>query len=84
MHDKKYYHDYTLIFLHGLGDSAHGFLDYFAEENITLDTFRIVLPTAPRKPVTCNNGYVMNSWFDIYNIDGKEPDSLEEIRQEYS
>ena len=27
---------------------------------------RVVLPTAPEQPVTLNDGYEMNSWFDIY------------------
>lgn len=26
----------------------------------------------------------MNSWFDIYNLDGKTPESLSDIRKEYS
>jgi len=70
--------------LHGLGDSANGFYDVFAEEGVVPPTCRVVLPTAPKKPVSCNNGYVMNSWFDIYNLDGKTPSSVEEIRKEYS
>ena len=76
-------HLYTLIFLHGLGDSAEGFVDVFAENDVVPATCKVVLPTAPRKPVSCNNGYVMNSWFDIYNLSGT-PESLEEIRKEYS
>ena len=32
---------------------------------------KVVLPTAPKKPVTLNNGYLMNSWFDIYASDEK-------------
>jgi phospholipase/carboxylesterase len=57
-------HHRTLIWLHGLGDSAEGFLpvfkDYFSIENC-----RIVLLTAPVRPVTINGGMQMNSWFDI-------------------
>ena len=61
-------HLYTLIFLHGLGDSAHGFTDVFMDMEIVPDCFKVILPTAPRKPVSCNKGYVMNSWFDIYSL----------------
>jgi predicted esterase len=77
-------HEFTLIFLHGLGDSATGFYDVFAEEGVVPPTCRVVLPTAPKKPVSCNNGYVMNSWFDIYSLNGKTPSNAEEIRKEYS
>ena len=58
-------HQYTLIFLHGLGDTSQGFLDVFCLEYVAAPTCRIVLPTAPRKPVSLNDGYVMNSWFDM-------------------
>ena len=77
-------HENTLIFLHGLGDSAMGFLDVFADQQLVPPTCRVVLPTAPRKPVSCNNGYVMNSWFDIFNLNGKTPDTMEEIWKEYN
>ena len=58
-----------MIFLHGLGDSAEGFYDSFAEEEWTPNNCRVVLPTAPTQAVTLNGGIEMNSWFDIYNVD---------------
>ena len=80
-------HQTTLIFLHGLGDSAEGFSDLFMNWNqhhLTPATTRVVLPTAPRSPVSCNNGYVMNSWFDIFSLSGTVPETLADIRKEYS
>ena len=81
------FHETTLIFLHGLGDSCEGFYDYFAEWSkykLTPPSCRIVLPTAPRKPVSCNRGYVMNSWFDIYPEGPKPAETLAEIRAEHN
>ena len=63
-------HTHTLIFLHGLGDSAQGFEDVFdwREEGcpMSFQGLKVVLPTAPKRPVTLNMGYQMNSWFDIF------------------
>ena len=80
-------HETTLIFLHGLGDSSEGFYDLFAgwsQHKLTPPTCKIILPTAPKKPVSCNNGFVMTSWFDIFKLSSNVPDTLAEIRKEYS
>ena len=62
-------HTHTLIFMYGLGDSAHGFEDVFAEGGpLNFPNLRVVLPTAPERPVTCNGGMKMNSWFDIHKL----------------
>ena len=56
--------------MHGLGDSAQGFLPVFADPRanpVTLDT-KVVLLTAPSKPVTINGGMIMPSWYDILSI----------------
>lgn len=56
----------TLIFLHGLGDSAQDRFQTFLEEQLfPLDT-RIILLTAPMAPVSIHYGKVMTSWFDIH------------------
>jgi predicted esterase len=57
----------SLIFLHGLGDSASGWHDFFDAGNVVPDSARVILLTAPETPVTVNNGAVMNSWYDIYS-----------------
>ena len=60
-------HKYTLIFLHGLGDSAKGLQKYFGIKGspLKISNMRIVLPTAPRRDMTLNK-MRMNSWYDIY------------------
>lgn len=60
-------HINTLIWLHGLGDSAEGFLDVFNEEAVnpvTNDT-KVVLLTAESRSVTINAGMIMPSWYDM-------------------
>ncbi|KAJ8600945.1 hypothetical protein CTAYLR_005081 [Chrysophaeum taylorii] len=61
----------TVIWCHGLGDSAYGWASAFVESGcITLPgPSRVVLPTAPSSPVTINGGMVMPSWYDIRGLD---------------
>lgn len=62
----KAQHTHTLIFLHGLGDSAEGYLDFFTEKSSpTPASMKVVLLTAPTRPVTINMGMKMPSWFDF-------------------
>jgi phospholipase/carboxylesterase len=60
----------TVIVLHGLGDSGHGFAPVAEELDLsTLGPVRFVLPHAPEQPVTVNGGYVMRAWYDILGTD---------------
>ncbi|MBC7994202.1 MAG: dienelactone hydrolase family protein [Rhizobacter sp.] len=60
----------TVIVLHGLGDSGHGFAPIAEELDLsTLGAVRFVLPHAPERPVTINGGYVMRAWYDILGSD---------------
>ena len=64
--DKPYF---SLIWLHGLGDTSAGFLDYFSESNSPVfKGARIQLLHAPIKPVTINGGMSMPSWYDIRTL----------------
>ncbi|WFD29653.1 lysophospholipase [Malassezia sp. CBS 17886] len=60
----------TVFMLHGLGDTAYGWVDvaHILGRNQALQHIRFVLPTAPMQPVTINMGMKMNSWFDIYSL----------------
>uniref|UniRef100_A0A1A9WFU5 palmitoyl-protein hydrolase n=1 Tax=Glossina brevipalpis TaxID=37001 RepID=A0A1A9WFU5_9MUSC len=60
-------HTSTFIFLHGLGDSGHGWSS--ALERIQPPSMKIVCPNAPSQPVTINNGFLMPSWFDLKSLD---------------
>jgi len=60
----------TVIVLHGLGDSGHGFAPIAEELDLSaLGAVRFVLPHAPERPVTVNGGYVMRAWYDILGTD---------------
>ena len=60
----------TVIVLHGLGDSGHGFAPIAEELDLSaLGAVRFVLPHAPERPVTINGGYVMRAWYDILGTD---------------
>ena len=71
-------HHSTVIFLHGLGDSSNGFRGMFA--SFSLPYTRIVLPNAPTQPVTVNGGMRMQSWYDIYSLDRRNPINTREDR----
>lgn len=76
-------HTATVIFVHGLGDTGHGWAP--AVENwrmrSKLDEVKFILPHAPQIPITANMGYRMPGWYDIVSIDGS-PDSLRRSEDE--
>lgn len=56
----------AVIWIHGLGDSGHGFSPIVPQ--LDLDgcvDLRFIFPHAPSIPVTLNGGYVMPAWYDI-------------------
>ena len=62
-------HDASIIWMHGLGASAHDFADM--PRIISRPGTRWVFPNAPVRPVTLNNGWKMPSWFDIRYLAGE-------------
>ncbi|KAG7662554.1 uncharacterized protein J8A68_003928 [[Candida] subhashii] len=63
----------AVIFLHGLGDTGDGwswFPQLIAQTKIlnSHESINYVFPNAPQQPVTANQGYVMPSWFDIFEF----------------
>ncbi|XP_004275061.1 acyl-protein thioesterase 1 [Orcinus orca] len=63
----------VVIFLHGLGDTGHGWAEAFA--GIRSAHIKYICPHAPVMPVTLNMNMAMPSWFDII---GLSPDSQED------
>ncbi|XP_002732463.1 acyl-protein thioesterase 1-like [Saccoglossus kowalevskii] len=59
-------HSATVIFLHGLGDTGHGWAAAFA--SIKSPHIKYVCPTADAIPVSLNAGFRMPSWFDIESL----------------
>lgn len=65
-------HEATLVFLHGLGDTANGWAPVMRMLSHTLPTVKFILPTAASRPVTINYGGVMPAWYDILSLDGAD------------
>lgn len=64
----------TLIFLHGLGDTASGWASSFPLPGI--EHVRVVLPTAGTAPVSLNGGIAMPSWFDLHGLSPAAADDV--------
>jgi len=62
----------SLIFLHGLGDTGHGWAEQF--KDFSMKDVRCVCPNAGMNPVTLNMGMMMPSWFDIKSLDPSGPE----------
>lgn len=64
----------SLIFLHGLGNSAHGIKHFFHNNPSSpiCNNTRVILLTAPEVPVTITGGHRQNAWFDIISLGWKE------------
>lgn len=59
-----------IVWLHGLGDSGHGFAPIVPELQLPDSlALRFVFPHAPVRPVTINGGMQMNAWYDIKTMD---------------
>ncbi|XP_023226757.1 acyl-protein thioesterase 1-like [Centruroides sculpturatus] len=68
----------TIIFLHGLGDTGHGWSSIFSP--FRASHIKYVFPTAPTIPVTINAGFSMPAWFDLKSISLQGPEDEEGIR----
>jgi len=56
----------TIIWLHGLGADGHDFEPVV--QMLNLPHIKFILPHAPYRPVTLNNGYEMRAWYDIFGL----------------
>jgi len=57
--------DACVIWLHGLGADRYDFLPVAEALQEHLLSTRFVMPQAPTRAVTINDGYAMPSWYDI-------------------
>jgi len=61
----------SVIVLHGLGASGDDFVPVCEQLDLgAVGPVRHVLPHAPMRPVTINNGFVMPAWYDIPSLGG--------------
>ncbi|OLY82277.1 Acyl-protein thioesterase 1 [Smittium mucronatum] len=61
-------HTASVIFLHGLGDSGHGWASVAEQLGPLLPHIRFIFPHAPEIPVTLNFGMAMPAWYDIFSL----------------
>jgi len=70
----------AIIWLHGLGADGHDFEPLIPQLGIVEALgVRVLLPHAPRLPVTINGGMVMPAWYDIRGPDfghGEDADGI--------
>ncbi len=61
----------SIIWMHGLGATAHDFESIPPELGLPSDlAIRYVFPQAPSIPVTLNGGMIMPAWYDIHSLAG--------------
>ncbi|KAG8197323.1 hypothetical protein JTE90_013450 [Oedothorax gibbosus] len=72
-------HTASVIFLHGLGDTGHGWAAGFQTNK--LPHVKYICPTAPTQAVTLNGGYKMPSWFDLKSLNADGPEDEEGIKK---
>ena len=56
----------SVIWMHGLGADGNDFVPVI--EMLNLPHVHFILPHAPYRNVTRNNGYEMRAWYDIYGL----------------
>lgn len=69
----------SVIWLHGLGADGHDFAPVV--EMLDLPEFRFILPHAPYRRVTINNGYEMRAWYDLYGLTADHQEDEAGIRE---
>ena len=71
----------SIIWLHGLGADGHDFEPLIPQLGVVDELgVRVVLPHAPRMPVTVNGGMVMPAWYDIAGTDFRQAEDAHGIR----
>ena len=59
-------HQYSIIWLHGLGADGHDFENIGQELHLKVEPhIHYIFPNAPIQPVTINGGMEMRAWYDI-------------------
>ena len=75
----------SVIVLHGLGADGTDFLPMADEIDLSpVGPVRWLLPRAPTRPVTINNGYVMRAWYDILGTDLQRREDEAGLRETFA
>ena len=68
----------SVIWMHGLGADGHDFEPVV--QMLKIPNTRFILPHAPHRAITANNGYEMRGWYDIYAFGGNSKEDEAGIR----
>jgi len=72
----------TLIVLHGLGADGTDFIPMCDALDLkAVGPVHCVMPRAPERPVTLNNGYRMRAWYDILGTDLQRREDVAGLRE---
>ena len=72
----------SVIVLHGLGADGRDFVPVAQALDLrTIGDVRYILPHAPIRPVTLNNGYPMRAWYDIVALGGRAAEDEAGLRE---
>jgi phospholipase/carboxylesterase len=75
----------SVIVLHGLGADGTDFLPMADEIDLSpIGAVRWLLPRAPTRPVTINNGHVMRAWYDILGADLQRREDEAGLRETFA
>lgn len=69
----------TLIWMHGLGDSGHGWHELGVQ--LRMPDFEIVLPHGGERPITALGGRLQRSWFDLLSMRSLEREDVAGIQE---
>ena len=69
-------HEYTVIWLHGLGKDAHEERSMF--EMVSTGNMRVVAPNPPKLPISVMNEEEKRAWFDLYETKISNNNDVEE------
>ena len=72
----------TLVVLHGLGADGTDFIPMCDALDLSaVGPVRCVMPRAPERPVTINNGYRMRAWYDILGTETQRREDEAGLRE---
>ena len=72
----------SVIVLHGLGADGRDFVPVAQALDLRkIGDVRYLLPHAPIRPVTLNNGYPMRAWYDIVALGGRAAEDEAGLRE---
>lgn len=76
-------HSATIIFIHGLGDSAEGLEDIVEMWGSDFPQVKFILPSAGTMPISVYGGMSASAWYDIASMDekGREKDPTTGIEE---